>query len=333
MLPEIRAGPRRALRPHQDRGSAHRSRVDRRSRQRNTGPAKMGADRPAAAERARSLMHGIFVGEIQALEGAGRTCFDFDDETGAVRAQARHGPPVLGRGPPLRDLGEARRLDGHRDRRVRRVHVPLRGRVQPRPGPAPLRREPRARGPRHRRVQHDEGVRRRVGRPGARVLRGLDARRRGHPREDGLRLAAPPHRQRPRAPRAGARVPAHRRQALQPRRLPRRGRREPDPARPPLPRAGRLHRRRDRRDRRRSPASRPSRRARWPRWRRPRSPTSARSPGVREPSHRHARAVHARPVRRRPRSRRWSRRRPRWSGIPSDVDDRRSRSTRSCSRR
>ena len=38
------------------------------------------ADRPAAAERSRSLMHGIFVGEIQALEGAGRTCFDFDDE-------------------------------------------------------------------------------------------------------------------------------------------------------------------------------------------------------------------------------------------------------------
>ena len=46
---------------------------------RNTGPAKMATDRPAAAERSRSLMHGIFVGEIQALEGAGRTCFDFDD--------------------------------------------------------------------------------------------------------------------------------------------------------------------------------------------------------------------------------------------------------------
>ncbi|MET1003727.1 MAG: DUF455 family protein, partial [Acidimicrobiia bacterium] len=46
--------------------------------QRNTGPAKMAADRPAAAERSRSLMHGIFVGEIQALEGAGRTCYDFD---------------------------------------------------------------------------------------------------------------------------------------------------------------------------------------------------------------------------------------------------------------
>ena len=46
--------------------------------QRNTGPAKMAVDRPAAAERSRSLMHGIFVGEIQALEGAGRTCYDFD---------------------------------------------------------------------------------------------------------------------------------------------------------------------------------------------------------------------------------------------------------------
>jgi uncharacterized ferritin-like protein (DUF455 family) len=35
---------------------------------------------------ARSLMHGIFVGEIQALEGAGRTCFDFD--TGSGRDEA-----------------------------------------------------------------------------------------------------------------------------------------------------------------------------------------------------------------------------------------------------
>jgi uncharacterized ferritin-like protein (DUF455 family) len=34
-----------------------------------------GADAPDAA---RSLMHGIFMGEIQALEGAGRTCWDFE---------------------------------------------------------------------------------------------------------------------------------------------------------------------------------------------------------------------------------------------------------------
>src|SRR6058998_935619 len=39
-----------------------------------------------APDAARGLMHGIFVGEIQALEGAGRTCFDFD--TGDAREQA-----------------------------------------------------------------------------------------------------------------------------------------------------------------------------------------------------------------------------------------------------
>jgi uncharacterized ferritin-like protein (DUF455 family) len=39
-----------------------------------------------ASDNARGLMHGIFVGEIQALEGAGRTCFDF--ETGEGRDQA-----------------------------------------------------------------------------------------------------------------------------------------------------------------------------------------------------------------------------------------------------
>jgi uncharacterized ferritin-like protein (DUF455 family) len=38
---------------------------------------------PDAPDAARQLMHAIFVGEIQALEGAGRTCFDFD--TGAGR--------------------------------------------------------------------------------------------------------------------------------------------------------------------------------------------------------------------------------------------------------
>ena len=33
-----------------------------------------------ATDNVRGLMHGIFVGEIQALEGAGRTTFDFDDD-------------------------------------------------------------------------------------------------------------------------------------------------------------------------------------------------------------------------------------------------------------
>jgi uncharacterized ferritin-like protein (DUF455 family) len=40
-------------------------------------PERMGPQERNAPEGARSLMHGIFMGEIQALEGAGRTCWDF----------------------------------------------------------------------------------------------------------------------------------------------------------------------------------------------------------------------------------------------------------------
>jgi uncharacterized ferritin-like protein (DUF455 family) len=43
-----------------------------------SGPSRLTPERSNAPDRARGLMHGIFVGEIQALEGAGRTCFDFD---------------------------------------------------------------------------------------------------------------------------------------------------------------------------------------------------------------------------------------------------------------
>ena len=42
------------------------------------GPQKLEPKIPDAPDRARALMHGIFVGELQALEGAGRTCFDFE---------------------------------------------------------------------------------------------------------------------------------------------------------------------------------------------------------------------------------------------------------------
>ena len=59
------------------------STVDRFSEPRQTGEERrMDAAAPDVAERARRQMHGIFVGEIQALEGAGRTCFDFDTGTG-----------------------------------------------------------------------------------------------------------------------------------------------------------------------------------------------------------------------------------------------------------
>jgi uncharacterized ferritin-like protein (DUF455 family) len=50
------------------------------------GPQKRGpairAHHPNAPDAARSLMHGIFVGEVQALEGAGRTCWDYDPGPG-----------------------------------------------------------------------------------------------------------------------------------------------------------------------------------------------------------------------------------------------------------
>jgi len=48
------------------------------------GLARMTPDAPNAPDAARSLMHGIFVGEIQALEGAGRTCYDFDLGAGST---------------------------------------------------------------------------------------------------------------------------------------------------------------------------------------------------------------------------------------------------------
>jgi uncharacterized ferritin-like protein (DUF455 family) len=40
-------------------------------------PGRLTPARPDAPDAARNLMHGIFTGEIQALEGAGRTCWDF----------------------------------------------------------------------------------------------------------------------------------------------------------------------------------------------------------------------------------------------------------------
>ena len=53
---------------------------------RGSGTAGRGAFRveeDEAPDSVRNLMHGIFVGEIQALEGAGRTCFDFDTGDGS----------------------------------------------------------------------------------------------------------------------------------------------------------------------------------------------------------------------------------------------------------
>jgi uncharacterized ferritin-like protein (DUF455 family) len=62
-----------------------------RQNENDRGPGRLTPKRADAPDAARQLMHGIFVGEIQALEGAGRTCFDFpvgakptEDEPDAV---------------------------------------------------------------------------------------------------------------------------------------------------------------------------------------------------------------------------------------------------------
>ncbi len=50
------------------------------------GMTRLTPQRPDAPDAARGLMHGIFVGEVQALEGAGRTCWDFETGTGRDEA-------------------------------------------------------------------------------------------------------------------------------------------------------------------------------------------------------------------------------------------------------
>ena len=108
---------------------------------------------------------------------------------------------------------------------------------------------------------------------------------------------------------------------LQPRRLPRRGRREPDPARPPLPRARRLHRRGERLARRARPrVDRAGARDGRDGDRRARRVGAGQRVRDRGTRHRHARPVHARSPTTRPRSRRSSRTSPRWSGFPPDVE-------------
>jgi len=61
---------------------------DPRNVAREDGPQRNAfrATDPEAPDASRQLMHSIFVGEIQALEGAGRTCWDFD--TGPGREEA-----------------------------------------------------------------------------------------------------------------------------------------------------------------------------------------------------------------------------------------------------
>ena len=67
-----------------ERISDTRSAVDLQRTAKSRGASnRLTPDRHDASDAARSLMHGIMVGEIQALEGAGRTAHDFDAGDGS----------------------------------------------------------------------------------------------------------------------------------------------------------------------------------------------------------------------------------------------------------
>jgi len=67
--------------------------------------------RKDASDAARALMHGIFVGEIQALEGAGRTCHDFDTSTGTGSAPVDAVPFALKMDMARQAWDEARHVE------------------------------------------------------------------------------------------------------------------------------------------------------------------------------------------------------------------------------
>ena len=110
-------------------------------------------------------MHGIFVGEIQALEGAGRTCWDFTED---------EAPFALKLDMARQCWDEARHVEisvkladwmGSEIGQYAENTVLFEAACSHDPVLAPGRRQPRARGPGHRRVHDDEGVRRRRRRP------------------------------------------------------------------------------------------------------------------------------------------------------------------------
>ena len=96
-----------------------------RMRARDVGELKVEQGLPpfaglATREQMRDRVHGILVGELQAMEGAGRTVFDFPDAPWEF--SDGHGAAGLGRVPPRRDLPRAARPP----RRLRRASSPRR---------------------------------------------------------------------------------------------------------------------------------------------------------------------------------------------------------------
>jgi uncharacterized ferritin-like protein (DUF455 family) len=64
-----------------------------------------------ASDAARALMHGIFVGEIQALEGAGRTCHDFDTSANGKESRTDAVPFALKMDMARQAWDEARHVE------------------------------------------------------------------------------------------------------------------------------------------------------------------------------------------------------------------------------
>ena len=137
-----------------------------------------------AASRSSERVHGIMVGELQAMEGAGRTVYDFPDApweftmdmARQVWDESRHVEIYLGLlehlGGYIGEFPETTHALALRVRRGRR-------------GPGG-RRQPRSRGPGLRRVQPAHPHRAEDGRSDPRALGGLRAGRRDHPRAHGL---------------------------------------------------------------------------------------------------------------------------------------------------
>ncbi len=120
------------------------------------GAGRLTPDRPDAPDAARALMHGIFVGEIQALEGAGRTCWDFEVGSGNGEGIAEV-PFELKLDMARQCWDEARhceisiKLSDHMGTEIGEFSESpflYEAACNPDPGPAPHRGEPGARGPR-----------------------------------------------------------------------------------------------------------------------------------------------------------------------------------------
>src|ERR1700730_15208173 len=186
----------------------------------------------------KERVHGIMVGEMQAMEGAGRTVYDFPDT-------------------PWEFTMDMARQVWDESRHVEiyvRLLEHLDGYIGAFPGTTILwrgaggRGQPRSRGPGLRRVQPARAHRAQDGRPDPGARGRLRAGRRDHPRADGLEVAHSAHRGRSRAPPPRGGGPGDHRRAVQPGRDPagRRARCGADLHRDRGPPRGRAHRRGDR---------------------------------------------------------------------------------------